>query len=199
NENIVYMLVPVIAGLGYGDIALTTHPRGKTSYSAFLLAMFSIILLGLSVLAANYPSLAILAALFSPLGHELVIFLGRRREFSGKPKFVSPEEGIMVLDLLDSSPLKSAGVRIGDIILTLNGLNLKNSADLEYALQFVGYSFEIEFLSGEKKIFKRKIVKGRAAGQPLGLIIVPDNYSHSYLELASGEGFFKRFFKGLKK
>lgn len=197
NENIIYMLVPVIAGLGYGDIALTTHPRRKTSYSAFLLAIFSIILLGLSVLAANYPRLAILAALFAPLGHEMVIFLGRRHEFAGEPKFVSPNEGIMVLDLLNSSPLRSVGITTGDIILTLNGLTLNNSADLEYALQYAGSSFEIEFLSGDKKVFKRKIVKGRSPGESLGLIIVPDSYSHSYLEISKGEGFFKKILKKL--
>ena len=29
TENILYVMVPVIAGLGYGDITLTTHPRKK--------------------------------------------------------------------------------------------------------------------------------------------------------------------------
>jgi len=199
KENIVYVLVPVIAGLGYGDIALTTRPREKTSYSAFLLAIFSVILLGLAVLAANFPSLAILAAVFAPLGHETVIFLGRRHEFSGKPRFVSPEQGIMVLDLLESSPLSAAGLQTGDIILTLNGLPLNNSADLDYALQFAGSAFEIEFLSGDRKIFKRKIVKGSAPGKPLGLIIVPDGFGHSYMEISKGEGFFKKLLKKLTK
>lgn len=199
DENIIYMLVPVIAGLGYGDIALTTHPKKKTSYSAFLLAIFSIILLGLSVLAANYPRLAILAAVFAPLGHETVIFLGRRYEFAGKPKYVHPDQGIMVLDILRDSPLYSARIKTGDIILTINGQPVNGRNDLEYTLQFVGASFEIEYLSGEQKIFKRKIVKGFSPGKPLGLIIVPDSYGHSYLEISKGDSFFKRILKRFKK
>src|SRR5690606_17710691 len=106
---IVYMMVPVIAGLGYGDIALTTRPKEKSLRSAFYLAVFSLILLGLAILAANYPQFGIVAALFSPLGHELVIFLGRKYEFSREPKFTKPPQGVMILDLLESSPLKKAG------------------------------------------------------------------------------------------
>lgn len=198
NENIVYMMVPVIAGLGYGDITLTTHPRKKSRYSAFFLAIFSIILLGLSILAANYPSLAILAAVFAPLGHELVIFIGRHHEFSVEPKFISPPKGVMVLDLLDSSPLNSASLRTGDIILTLNGIEINNRNDLEYALQFIGDSFEIEFLAGEKKVLKRKRINGLKPGEPLGLIIVPDSFGFSYLDISSREGFLKRLFKKFK-
>ncbi|KJS83468.1 MAG: hypothetical protein JM58_12610 [Peptococcaceae bacterium BICA1-8] len=198
NENIVYMLVPVIAGLGYGDIALTTRPREKTSRSALHLAIFSIILLGLAILGANYPSLAIMAAVFAPLGHEVIIFLGRRFEFAGEPKYVSPEQGIMVLDLLASSPLNSAGLITGDIILNINGVPLNNSSDLEYALQFAGSSFEVEFLSGDNKIFKRKIIRVQRPGK-LGLIIVPDSFGHSYLEVSKGESLFKKIFKWFKK
>lgn len=198
NDNLLYMMVPVIAGLGYGDITLTTHPREKSRYSAFFLAVFSIILLGLAVLAANYPRLAILAALFGPLGHELVIFIGRYREFSREPKFVSPPQGIMILDVLTSSPLSSAGIGPGDIILSINGMEVNNSNDLEYALLFAGSTIEIQYFSEQKKVLKTKNIQGVMPGKPLGLIIVPDNYGFSYLDISRGEGFFKRLMKKLK-
>jgi hypothetical protein len=199
TENILYVMVPVIAGLGYGDITLTTHPRKKSRYSAFFLALFSIILLGLSILAAHYPKLAILAALFAPLGHEMVIFIGRHHEFSREPKFVSPPQGIMVLDLLESSPLKSTDIGAGDIILTINGLAVNTGDDLEYALQFAGPNFEIEYLFGDKKVFKREVIKGFTPGKPLGIIIVPGGYGFSYLDITPREGLFKRLLKKFKK
>ncbi|MDN5323306.1 MAG: hypothetical protein PWQ67_1760 [Clostridia bacterium] len=198
NDNIVYMMIPVIAGLGYGDIALTTRPKEKTSRSAFHLSIFSLILLGLSILSANYPGLGILAALFGPLGHEFVIFLGRRYEFSGQPKFANPERGIMILDLLESSPLNLAGLKTGDIILAINNIPVNNSYDLDYTLQFAGPVFEIEYLSGDKKIFKRKLIKREGIGKPLGLIIVPDSYGHPYLDFSKGESLLKKLINKFK-
>lgn len=194
QENIIYMMLPVVAGLGYGDIALTTRPKEKTSYSAFNLAIFSIILLGLSVLAVHYPDLAILAALFSPLGHELVIYLGRRSEFKGEPKFSNPDRGIMILDLLENSPLKRAGLNSGDIITCINGSPVNNSYDLQYILQFTGRFFDIEYLEDKRKISKRKLVIKENIGETLGLIIVPDGFAHSYLDFSQEAGFTKRLF-----
>jgi len=199
SDNIVYMMIPVIAGLGYGDIALTTRPKEKTSRSAFHLAIFSLTLLGLAILAANYPGLGIIAALFSPLGHEFVIFLGRKCEFSGEPKFVNPEKGVMILDLLESSPLNKAGLNTGDIILAINGIPLNNNYDLDYALQFAGQVFEVEYLMGDRKIAKRKLIKRDGIGKPIGLIVVPEGYSHSYLNLSGGDSLLKRILKKVFK
>lgn len=199
SDNIIYQMIPVIAGLGYGDIALTTRPREKTSRSAFHLAIFSLVLLGLAILAANYPSLGILAALFGPLGHEFVIYLGRKFEFSGEYKFVNPEQGIMVLDLLSNSSLARAGLKTGDIILAINGYPVNGNYDLDYILQFAGQTFEIEYLAGDKKIFRRKLIKRGGLGEPLGLIVVPEGYSHSYLDLNTGGSMIKRLMRKLFK
>lgn len=199
QENIIYMMLPVIAGLGYGDIALTTRPREKTSYSAFNLAIFSIILLGLAILAAHFPDLAILAALFSPLGHEFIIFLGRRSEFKGEPKFIHPQEGVMILDLLPDSILKKAGLDSGDIIISINGTLINSSYDLQYLLQFIGRCFEIEYLEDKRKILKRKLVIKDKISETLGLIIVPDAFAHSYLDLGQKASFTKRILNKLFK
>ena len=83
-------------------------------------------------------------------------------------------------------------------MLNINGVPLNNSSDLEYALQFAGSSFEVEFLSGDNKIFKRKIIR-RQNFEKLGLIIVPDSFGHSYLEISKGESLFKKIFRWHKK
>ncbi len=197
QENIVYMMVPVIAGLGYGDIALTTRPKEKSLRSAFYLAVFSLILLGLAILAANYPQFGIVAALFSPLGHELVIFLGRKYEFSREPKFTKPPQGVMILDLLESSPLKKAGLDTGDIILGINGIPVNSREDLEYLLDFFTEELEIEYLDDKKQVIRRQLIF-RKGFEPLGLIMVPDGYGHSYLNFSTGGGLLKSLFRKFK-
>lgn len=90
TQEVMYQILPVVAALGYGELAVTCLPRECTKRSAVHLAGYSIILLGLAVVASHYPQFSIIPALFSPLGHELVIFLGRRRELQGMPRFVPP-------------------------------------------------------------------------------------------------------------
>jgi hypothetical protein len=79
-----YVLLPVLAVLGYGEVCTTTEPWRRVKKSAFNLFIFSIILLILAVLASRWSSLLLAAALFAPLGHETVIWLGKREESRGK-------------------------------------------------------------------------------------------------------------------
>lgn len=195
NENLVYMMLPVIAGLGYGDIALTGGAKEKSMRSASHLAVYSIILLGLAIIAAYIPALGVLAALFAPLGHELIIYLGRRHEFGQEPKYVDTDRGIMILDLLNNSPLRRAGLESGDIIISMNDEEVKKYSELEYFLQFGENNFRIRYFSDKKKKLVTSLVKRRDSETSLGLIPVPKGYSSSYLDFSKKDNFLRRFFK----
>ncbi|WP_143334207.1 PDZ domain-containing protein [Desulfonispora thiosulfatigenes] len=200
SENMVYLMMPVIAGLGYGDIALTGHAKQKSLRSAFHLAVYSVILLILAIIATNFYSLSILAALFAPLGHEFIIYLGRRHEFKSEPKYVDTERGIMILDLLNNSPLKRAGLGTGDVILSLNENEVNGYSELEYFLQFTESNFQITYFSDKKKKIHKTLVKRKGFEASLGLIPVPRGYNDSYLDLSNSDGFFqKSFTKVLKR
>lgn len=125
-----FILVPVLAILGYGELTTTAMPRHRSRSSALYLAIFSVTLLGLAVLGSYYPSLLVLAALFGPLGHEMVIAVGLRSERLHPPIFVPPARGVMVLDVVHRSPAEKAGLRSGDIITELNGRAVYGPADL---------------------------------------------------------------------
>lgn len=198
NDNLIYAAVPVVAGLGYGDLAMTALPQKKTWKSSLQLLTYSIILLTLAVIAANWKYLEILPALFGPLGHEFLILYGQKQELNGKPKFISSQEGLMVLDIIIGSPLHNIGVKPGDLILSIDGKSVKDTVDLNQALVNVEWGFEIEFLSGENKVFKRKILQ-KKEGEALGLIPVPDIYSVSYLDIKTGDGLLRRWLRKLFK
>ncbi|MFS8544452.1 MAG: hypothetical protein LOD91_11545, partial [Limnochordales bacterium] len=53
GQSYVYVLFPVIAALGYGDIAITRHPREKARRTAASLLAYSLVLLGLAVLGSQ--------------------------------------------------------------------------------------------------------------------------------------------------
>ncbi len=170
--ELVYAMAPVLAALGYGDIAISQEPREKTRRSAWELAGYSLILLLLSILADRFPAVSFLPALFGPLGHEALIIMGRKREMGREPIYVPPTEGIKVLYVLRKSALEKIGVRNGDVILRLNGQECNAYTNLTALLWEAGETVEVEFLSGPEQVRKKGIIQ-RGLMEPLGFIPVP--------------------------
>lgn len=196
DQEVMYQILPVVAALGYGELAITCLPRERTKRSASHLAGYSIVLLGLAVAASHLPQLAIFPALFSPLGHELVVFLGRREELQGKPFFVPPSTGVMVLDVIKGSPAHLAGIRSGDVIHSVGDQAVNSCLELSQRLDFLGPSFMLEFSkeSGETR-FVRVHCK---PGSSFGVITVPEPGDCPNVDFAMGsplKNFLKRFIR----
>ena len=104
GETWLYGMIPVVAALGYTDLAVTSTPAMRRKHSAINLAAYSVLLLLLAVLSVKYSALQILAAVIAPLGHELLIQIDHRREKDGPPRFVPPPRGLMVLDTVRETP-----------------------------------------------------------------------------------------------
>lgn len=171
SDGIAFGLVPVLAILGYGEITTTAHPVHRSRSSALYLSLFSVTLLGLAVLGSHYPSLLFLAALFGPLGHEMVIANGWRSERLLPPIYTPPPQGVMVLDVVHKSPAEQAGLRSRDIIIELNGCPVYSPADLVLCIDHSAAWLTMAVLRGE-----RRLVLSSPAGNYdyLGIIPVPD-------------------------
>lgn len=129
-----FAIVPVMAVLGYGEICTTRTPRQASRRSALLLFLFSGILLLLALLSARLPAFAWLAAVFSPVGHEMVIWLGMRAE-SKPPIYTKAERGLMIMEVISGSSAQRAGIKSGDIILYANGSEINSYGDLQELLK----------------------------------------------------------------
>lgn len=182
SQRAIYSVLPVVAVLGYGELALTCLPWKKARRSAFNLALFSLILLGFSVFASHFSQWAILPALFAPLGHELVIFTGRRFELRGEPRFVPPPQGVMILDVIRGSPAQEAGLLAGDIILKIDDMDVNSRAEFAQILSVVGHIFRVEFISGEGHLKHVRVT--RQEGRFLGTILVPEPGDPSNVDYA---------------
>ncbi len=121
SANVHYALVPILAVLGYGEISTTRTPAQAARRSAVHLFIFSLVLLGLTVLASHYPPFLYISAIFSPAGHELVIWLGLRAEKNRVPIYVKAPAGVMVLDVVPGTPAAHSGLVSRDIVVGLNG------------------------------------------------------------------------------
>ena len=72
-----YYLMPVLAMIGYSDLAESGSEKIQTYKTAILLILYSILLVILIRASSKMHSLLVVAALFSILGHEAILWLGR--------------------------------------------------------------------------------------------------------------------------
>ncbi|MGB9803735.1 PDZ domain-containing protein [Desulfofundulus sp.] len=182
--NLVYTLIPVVAGLGYGDLAISRTPGEKSRLSALFLGVYSLCLLLLAVLCQYVRILAFVAAVFSPLGHEMVIYIGKKMEFRGRPLFVPPSRGVGVLDVVPDSTAWRAGIRSGDVVLFLNQHPVNSRPELEMVLADLWGPVEVQFLHGPEQVFRREVVF-RAPGRPFGFVPVPDGGEEEAMDLST--------------
>lgn len=191
-----YVLFPIVAALGYSDIAVSTAPREKSRISAGRLAVYSIGLLLLSLLSGRLAFLQILPVLFAPLGHEYLIQAGNRREWSSPPRLSQPQRGVKLLAALPGSPAARQGLGSGWTLLNVNGVEINSRRELAGALNSFPGLAEIEAVSPEGVT---KTVRIHQSQGKLGLIPVPDaSESGPCLKIAR-QGFLQRLWEKHKK
>lgn len=177
----VHMMIPVVAALGYTDIAVATRPSERRYRSAFHLFLYSLLLLVLAVLSAKYAWLQLPAALLSPLGHEFLIQLDNRRELRGKPLFVPAADGLTVLDTVPDSPARHAGLAPGDVLVSLYGMPTATDYELAEAIYYVPRNFTIKWRR-DGNVIERQASFGDGP-RMLGVILAPQGNEQYYVEL----------------
>jgi hypothetical protein len=176
----VYAMAPVVAALGYTDMAIASLPRRRRLQSALNLAVYSIVLLALALLAAKFSWLKVIAAVLSPVGHELLIQMDNRRELQAPPRFVPPPYGVMALDTVVDTPAAKV-LKPGDIITNLAGIPVNNRYDLAAAISHAPEQFSIALERDGKDLVKEiRFTRGQ---RRLGVILVPDGDEQYYAEM----------------
>ncbi|HUW65446.1 MAG TPA: PDZ domain-containing protein [Spirochaetia bacterium] len=172
-----YGLIPVVAALGYGDLALARAPEQKSRQQFAVLFLYSLILLALAVLSRWEPFLLWVAALFAPLGHEGVIHLGSRLEYGGPTYYARPARGVRVLDVWPGSPFWRAGVRAGDVIAEAGEQVVNSRREL---LAAVAKAAPLDIVFFRDRQFHRGIII--PVGPSPGLVTVPEPGDEPTLE-----------------
>ena len=167
----VFTMMPIIAALGYGDLALSRTPKEKAKATSRLLFLYSAILLGFSIAASRWSAFTWVAALFAPLGHEVIIHLGNRDERERDPRFVSTASGVTLLDILGKGAAQKAGLEQGYVLTEAQGIPLHSRHDLEEILKEPG---DIVFtVRPPRSTVARQVTVHREVDEPLGAIISP--------------------------
>lgn len=164
--------LPVI--IGFSEMTQGMLPGRKAARTSGRLLVYSIVLLGLSLLADWWSPLTVLAALTAVLLHEGLSWYSALEERSISPVFVHPQAGRKVLAVLPGSPGQELGILPGEVLLKVNGVLLTGAAQLHEALRMNPAFCKLEVLNreGESKYLQRAIYDGDH--HQLGIILVPE-------------------------
>jgi len=181
-----FTLIPVLAVLGYGEISTSRTPAQASRRSSLLLFIFSLLLLLLALLSSYNPIFLPLAALFSPLGHELVIWLGMRAE-TRPPVYTPPAKGVMILDVISGSKAAKAGLMSRDIILQVDGTVPYSVRAFDELIKAGHVSVNLE-IQRQGRLQTLKLLLD--PHQDPGIILVPDQTVTRYLSENDDRIFF---------
>ncbi len=124
--------------------------------------------------------------------------LQRYMEVNGKPKYISTEEGIMVLEVAPDSPAFEMGIRSGDMLLEVNNRKIDNEQDiLTAAKEGLNYiSFKLRRgLDKLQEVSYNKL----SSEKRLGIVLVPRTVPGDDKVMKFDENRFKEVFDKLKK
>lgn len=182
------LLLPVVAGMGYGDLAVTAAPAAKALRTSRNLLVFSIGLLALALLGSHQPGWLWAAAAFSVVGHEAVIRLSAQPEVVGRPHFQRPSAGVRVLDVFPGTSAAAAGLMSGAVIHEVDGTPVNSSADVRDALRLAPRYALLRFSDPGGRTHTRRVERDRDDEFGLGLVLVPDDDAPADMVLARGPG-----------
>ncbi|PRR86347.1 PDZ domain (Also known as DHR or GLGF) [Clostridium luticellarii] len=125
-KSAVVSLIPFYAVTGYNSVTFTRDAREKSFLSGGLIILYSAVLFGLAQLAVLSIWLKFLVVIFAPAAHEGIIMLQRHIEVKGTPKYISTDEGIMVLAVAPNSPADEMGIKSGDLLVEINNEEIRS-------------------------------------------------------------------------
>ncbi|WP_163193746.1 PDZ domain-containing protein [Clostridium thermarum] len=192
-ETAVLAAAPIYAMLGYSSVTFTKTKKEKALSSGLYIFIYGIILTAVAQLARfDNIILSLFVVAFAPLAHELMLKLQILKEVRGKAKYVSDEDGIVILEVAPNSPAAHMGIKAGDRLMEINNRIIESEKDvLEGIKQTIG-----------KMVVKIKQVNGSvkelqygsfAEGQRLGVVFVPRNVPKESLVMGYENMKFKDF------
>lgn len=191
DEQIIYFMFPIVAGLGYSDMALSTDPGLKRKKTAKSLAVYSLFLSAAAIVSSFMPVMSFPAALLAPLGHEYLIHRGNREEYSRPPLFSSDRVGgLQVLAVLPRTLAEKAGLQRGDKLIEINNVEIHSELDIWSSLRFNDRSI-LKIKRGDL-MMKLPLQAYSRSGNHFGAIFTPGKFAGVYVEV-SKSSFWKRF------
>ena len=186
---------PLYGMVGYNTFSFTKNKKAKAISSGICVFVYGLSLIAVAQIANIKTIGELIAIIYMPIGHELMLKYQKYVENKGEYLYVSDDEGITVLEVAPNSPAFNVGIRGGDKILAINGHDIIGEADIFNALKnnIFKIPLKVKRTSGE---IKEYIVQPR--NKRIGVLLVPKMVKVSDMVDAEGQE-FKKILDELRK
>ncbi|OPH54519.1 serine protease [Paenibacillus ferrarius] len=169
-----WTLLAFPAMIGFTELTISKLPRKQARFSASLLYLYGLVLLGAAIAAHYWSPLILLGALLSIALHEGLVRYSQWKEEKQVPFYVHSPRGLMVLSVVPNSPAQDLGIQVGELLHKVNGHKIKTKTDLHVAMGINSAFCRLEVLNdqGEVRFLHRAIYAGEH--HQLGIILAPD-------------------------
>lgn len=170
-KNSILTLMPLLGMVGYSSVTFTRSKKRKALSSGIFIFVYGILLSVVAQVAKFGLAGEIITVIFAPLAHEGMLIIQRKIEEKREPRFVSDEDGVVILDVVPYSIAYDLGLREGDKISSVNGQLINTEADIYTIAKESFNSLEFEVLDRNKN---NKNIKFKYKNNTrLGLVLVP--------------------------
>lgn len=170
-KNSILTLMPLLGMVGYSSVTFTRSKKRKALSSGIFIFVYGILLSVVAQVAKFGLAGEIITVIFAPLAHEGMLIIQRKIEEKREPRFVSDEDGVVILDVVPYSTAYDLGLREGDKISSVNGQLINTEADIYTIAKESFNSLEFEVLDRNKN---NKNIKFKYKNNTrLGLVLVP--------------------------
>ena len=190
-------IMPFYGVIGYNGVTFSKSKKEKSTSSGIGILLYGVILTVLAQLANKGFAWQLFVILFAPLGHEVMLNVQKLIESKSEPKFISDEEGLVVLEVAPDSPAHKVGIRSGDKLLEINDYRIENEATF--------YSFVNKSITDMKVKLKdskgtiKELMLNKIEGKRIGLVLVPRFMPKEDVITNISNGGFSEILNNLKK
>ena len=125
----VISIFPFYAILGYSSITFTRSKREKAISSGCYILSYGIIVTLVAQVARFGIIGEIVVVAFAPFAHELMLKIQMKSEENRSPKFVSDEEGLVILEISADSQVKEFGIDVENKLLLINNKTIDSESE----------------------------------------------------------------------
>lgn len=171
-KGAVLILYPIYGMIGYSSVTFTKSKREKTFISGSMIMIYGVLLFIFARLSVLNIFFKLFVVIFAPVAHEGIIYIQRYKELNSKPKYISDENGIMVLEVAPNSLAFDMGIKSGDILIEVNNKKISKEDDIfETIKEASNYIwFKIKKAAGNLEEVNYKKVNQM---KRLGIVFVP--------------------------